>query len=84
MDAVPAEHPVWIQEGSTPSAIVATQDLIQEFKNRLTDGERKVADLRLEGLSWGEISERLGETAAALRKRLERARERIAKTLDLE
>jgi len=53
-------------------------------RSRLSEEERKLADLRGQGLSWAEIAAQLGENADALRFRLNRALDRVAQDLRLE
>lgn len=67
----------------TPSVAVAADELLEEFRKRLTDGERRIADLRARGLTWPEVAAEMGEDRSALRKRLERARARVIKELGL-
>jgi hypothetical protein len=51
---------------------------------RLSDSERGLSDLRAEGCEWSEIAARVGGTAEAARKRLERAFDRVARELGWE
>ena len=68
----------------SPSQIVASQDLISAFFQRL-DGENKlIADLRREGRSWEEIAVERGRTAEAVRKQYQRALQRISRELEVE
>jgi len=70
--------------GPSPSQVVAGAELLEEFRKRLSDEERQIADRRAAGLDWSEISKELGSSPDALRKRLERALNRVARELDLE
>ncbi len=71
--------------GSTPSRVVEGRDLIGEFRVRLTDEERQLADLRTkEGLTWEAIAERLGGTAHGRRVQFSRAINRVLHELKLE
>jgi DNA-directed RNA polymerase specialized sigma24 family protein len=63
---------------------VAGAELLDEFRKRLSDEERQIADRRAEGLEWAEIAKKLGSTPEALRKRLGRAVNRVARELGLE
>lgn len=66
----------------TPSRVVAGRELLQEFRARLTDAERYLADQRAQGRSWSEIAAELGAKPDALRMRLTRAVDRVTKQLD--
>jgi hypothetical protein len=68
----------------SPSQVVAGRELLQEFRQRLTEEERRLADLRAEGHSWGDIAAKLGGTGQARRMQLARAVERVAQQLGLE
>ena len=70
--------------GSSPSELVAGQELLQEAGRRLSSEERQLLDLRREGLEWHEIARRLDGNADALRVRLGRAIDRVAQELGLE
>jgi RNA polymerase sigma-70 factor (ECF subfamily) len=70
--------------GPTPSQYVADQDLLQRFRQGLSDEERSLADLRAEGLGWADVAQRLGGTAQARRMQLTRAVERVARELGLD
>jgi hypothetical protein len=63
---------------------MADQELLREFRMRLSDRERKLADLRASGRSWSEIAAEMGEDADALRMRLTRAVDRVVRELRLE
>jgi RNA polymerase sigma factor (sigma-70 family) len=67
-----------------PSEIVAAQDLLLEFRNRLTEEERRIADQRALGRSWTEIAAQIGGNPDALRMQLSRAAARVARELDME
>jgi RNA polymerase sigma-70 factor (ECF subfamily) len=68
----------------TPSQIVAGKELLERFRQALNEEERQLADLRGEGLAWGDIAARLGGTAQARRMQLVRAVERVARELNLD
>ncbi len=67
-----------------PSEIVARAELLAAARELLTDEEQELVDLRAEGLSWLEIGERYGEAAGTVRRRLERALERVCRQLGLD
>ena len=54
------------------------------MRSELTDDERRIADLRVEGMDWNEVAERLGGSAQARRMQLARGIERAAERLGLE
>lgn len=69
---------------ASPSRIVAGRELLQRFRERLSEQERRLADLRAQGEEWSAIAAQLGESAEALRKRLGRGIRRVARALGLE
>ncbi|HEY2252823.1 MAG TPA: ECF-type sigma factor [Planctomycetaceae bacterium] len=60
-----------------PLDIVAERDLFNRFRQCLSEEERRLAELRSEGLSWPEIAARLGGTPDARRLQLSRAVDRV-------
>jgi RNA polymerase sigma-70 factor (ECF subfamily) len=70
--------------GPSPSEQVAGRELLQRFRQCLSDEERQLAELRGEGLAWADIAARLGGTAQARRMQLVRAVERITRQLGLD
>ena len=68
----------------TPSQLVANKELLHEFRCRLTDEERALAELRSQGLGWPDIAARLGGTAQARRVQLARAADRVLRELGME
>ena len=70
--------------GSTPSPsrLVAGRELLDEYRRRLSDEERMLADLRAEGCEWAEVAGRLGGTPAGRRKQLARALDRVEHQLE--
>ena len=69
---------------ASPSQVVAGQELLENFRQRLSPEERQLADLRTQGRDWADIAAVLGGTAQARRKQLARAVERVAKELGLD
>lgn len=67
-----------------PGTAVANAELLAEFVGRLSDEERRIWDLRREGLSWDEIADARGGNAAMLRQRYRRAINRASRELGLE
>jgi RNA polymerase sigma-70 factor (ECF subfamily) len=68
-------------EAASPSRLVAGRELWEEYRRRLSDEERAVADLRAQGYEWSEIAARMGGTAQARRKQLARAINRVEEQL---
>jgi RNA polymerase sigma factor (sigma-70 family) len=73
-----------IADGPTPSQLVANQELLQEFRKRLSEEERRLADQRTQGRSWAEIAEECGNNPDTLRMQLTRAVDRVTRELQLE
>jgi RNA polymerase sigma-70 factor (ECF subfamily) len=70
--------------GPSPSAIVAGKELLHALRRRLTEEERRLADLRAEGRAWAEDAAATGGTAVARRKQLARALDRVTREVGLE
>ena len=68
----------------TPSQVVAGEELLGEFRRRLSAEEQRLADLRAQDRPWEDIAQEMGGTAQGRRKQLERAVSRIARELGLE
>jgi RNA polymerase sigma-70 factor (ECF subfamily) len=69
--------------GPSPSQLVAHRELLQEFRSRLTEEERWLADQQAAGRPWAEIAAEVGGSPDALRMRLNRAIDRVARELRL-
>jgi RNA polymerase sigma factor (sigma-70 family) len=69
--------------GDTPSVTIAHKELLSEMRRRLTPEERQLSELRAAGHDWAGIAAQLGGSPDTLRKRLERAMDRITKELGL-
>ena len=67
----------------SPNDIVSNRELLSEFWNRLTQEERRLADLRTDGSSWNEIAKSLGGTPESCRKQYARAIDRVARELGM-
>ena len=67
-----------------PGRIVAGRDLLEEVRKLLTDDERRLADHRALGREWPEIAAMVGGQPDALRKKLDRALDRVTARLGLE
>lgn len=70
--------------GPTPSQVVVGEDLLREFRGRMTDEERELADRRARGESWEEVAAGAGGTPQGRRKQLERAVARVSRELGLD
>jgi RNA polymerase sigma factor (sigma-70 family) len=68
----------------TPSRRLAARELLDEVRRRLSDDERRLMELRAEGLDWAAVAAQLGGSAEALRKKLARAVDRAARALGLD
>jgi DNA-directed RNA polymerase specialized sigma24 family protein len=73
-----------VSSSGSPSQEVAGRELLEKFRERLSADERRLADKRASGRTWGDIAAEHGSTTEALRKQLARAVHRIAHQLDLE
>ncbi len=67
----------------TPSQLVAARELLDLFRLRLTEDERRVAELRAQGCDWAAVAAALGGTAEGRRKQLSRAVARVEQELGL-
>jgi RNA polymerase sigma-70 factor (ECF subfamily) len=74
-----------VSDGSpSPSEMVAGEELLERFRQSLSDEELKIADLRGQGVSWADIATRLGGTVEARRSQLSRAINRVSEQLGLD
>ncbi|MCA9185202.1 MAG: sigma-70 family RNA polymerase sigma factor [Planctomycetales bacterium] len=82
---VSTDHAVHIisEKDDNPAELVAGQELIAEFRARLTAEESQLSQMRQEGRTWTEIAEALGGSAEARRMQLNRAVDRIAQELGI-
>jgi RNA polymerase sigma factor (sigma-70 family) len=69
---------------ASPSRQVAGRDLLQAFRQRLSEEERQLADRRARGQEWAQIAAELGGNPEALRKKLTRALNRVSRELGLD
>jgi RNA polymerase sigma-70 factor (ECF subfamily) len=69
---------------SDPGRQAAARELVQEFRKRLTEEERQLADLRVLGRTWDQIAAERGDSPPALRSRLARAVGRVTRELGLD
>jgi RNA polymerase sigma factor (sigma-70 family) len=68
----------------SPSRLLEGKELLEEFRRRLSEEERSLAELRHDGLAWEEIAQRVGGSAQARRMQLARAVDRVSQELGLE
>jgi RNA polymerase sigma-70 factor (ECF subfamily) len=68
----------------SPSQQIEWRELLQKFREHLTDEERVLADARAQGRQWADIAAEVGVDARVLSKRLERAVDRVCGELGLE
>ena len=78
------ETPEPVALDPSPSRLVAGRELLDEFRRRLSQEERSLADMRAQGYEWAEIASKLGGTPQARRKQLARAADRVTLELRLE
>jgi RNA polymerase sigma-70 factor (ECF subfamily) len=67
----------------TPSQQIMLRELLQKFREQMTDEERQLADMRAADRKWEDIAAELKANPEALRKKLTRAVERVAQMLGL-
>jgi RNA polymerase sigma-70 factor (ECF subfamily) len=67
----------------SPSDLLAAEELLQEFRKRLSEEEQRIADLKAHGYDWAGIAAELGGTPDGRRMQLGRALDRIAGQLGL-
>jgi len=68
----------------SPSQVVEGRELLAAFRDRLSNEERQLAELRAAGREWADVAHELGGTAEARRKQLTRAISRVSRELGLE
>jgi RNA polymerase sigma factor (sigma-70 family) len=68
----------------SPSNIVAQSDLAAAVREQLTEEETRIAELRADGCGWAEIAATLGATADGVRKKMDRAIERLCRRFDFD
>ena len=78
------ETPEPVALDPSPSRLAVGRELLDEFRRRLSEEERSLADMRAQGYEWAEIAARLGGTPQARRKQLTRAADRVTLELRLE
>ncbi len=71
-------------DGETPSQIVSGRELLEAMRARMTPEERDLAEQRVAGREWAQIAAARGGSPEALRKRYERAIDRLTRELGLD
>ncbi len=61
----------------SPSQVVSRKDELDVLRTSLTDEERQIFDLRVEGFSWEEVATQLGGNPPSRRMQLSRGLERV-------
>jgi DNA-directed RNA polymerase specialized sigma24 family protein len=84
LEPVPMELLEGSRVASSPSEEIASRELLEAFRQRLSDEERQLADRRSRGETWDRIATELGGTAESRRKQFERATDRVARQLGIE
>ena len=69
---------------ASPSRQVAARELLDEARRRLNPEEQALLERREQGCDWAAIAAELGGSPDALRMRLARAVDRVARSLGLE
>ena len=67
-----------------PYQVAEGRELLAQFLSRLSEGERRLADLRALGRSWKDIAGEVGGNPDALRIQFTRAVNRVARELGLD
>lgn len=70
--------------GPSPSDLVACRELLQRLLAVLSPDEKRLAELRGQGLAWADIAQEVGGTPQARRVQLARAVGRAARQLGLD
>jgi len=83
-DAAGQEKLQNVAQGPTPSLLVANEELIEEFRKRMSPDEWRIAERRTQGLQWDAIAAEMGGTSEACRKQLSRAVDRVSQELGLD
>ena len=73
-----------VDDSPEPYEVVADQELLQRARQRLSAEERRLAELRGEGLAWIEIAALIGGTPQARRMQLSRAVKRVVCELGID
>lgn len=66
---------------ASPSELLSRRELLEQLRTGLSDEERRIADLRGQGLDWSQVAEQLGGSGQARRMQLTRGIERVGRQL---
>ncbi|MBX9654781.1 sigma-70 family RNA polymerase sigma factor [bacterium] len=58
----------------SPEAVVAFLDLLEHFMSELRDGDRRILELRLQGMTQDEVAREVGCTERTVRRTIDRIR----------
>lgn len=83
-EALDPERCVAVAAGASPSEVVAGRELLERVRQHLSEEERQVSDLRLDGHDWEAIARELGGTPDGRRMQFQRALRRTARALGLD
>jgi RNA polymerase sigma-70 factor (ECF subfamily) len=84
VEATPVDKLEVADRAPGPSRVLAAREQLHEVLRRLTNDERRLADLRAQGRAWADIAAEVGGTPAARRMQLSRAIERVSRELGLD
>jgi RNA polymerase sigma factor (sigma-70 family) len=70
--------------GPTPSRVLSARELLEKARQRFSPEEFALLERRQQGYGWAEIAAEQGTSPEAVRKRLERAIDRVAQELELD
>lgn len=73
-----------VADSECPSERLSERELLGEARRRLSEEERRLLELRQQGLEWSEIARQLNASPDTLRMRLARAIERVAQEINLD
>lgn len=79
----PSQLAILQDPDDSPSVQATIDELYTKIQARLSPEERRVSELRRDGLSWEDVAETLGGTAQARRMQLDRAADRVLRQLGL-
>jgi len=73
-----------IADGPSPSQVVSGRELLEKFREQLTEEERRLVNWRSQGRSWTEIAAEIGGSPNARCQQLARALDRVSHQLGLD
>jgi RNA polymerase sigma factor (sigma-70 family) len=82
--AAVADDRDFVSVGATPSREVAARDLLDHVARRLSPDERMLVEMRQQGADWAAVAGQLGGSPDALRMKLSRAIDRVARELGVD